>query len=44
MFHFEALDTEAHFSDNTLYYLKVKGLGIAQKRLTENVEKKTNGK
>lgn len=40
MFYFEALDIEAHFSDNTLYYL-VRGSGIAQKRLTENVEKKT---
>ena len=41
-FEFEALDVKEHFSDKILYYF-IKGLGAAQKRLTENVEKGTDG-
>lgn len=41
-FEFAALDVKEHFGDKIWYYF-IKGLGTAQKRLTENAEKETNG-
>lgn len=39
---FEALDIGARFSDKIFHYL-IKGSGLAQRGLTENAERKTNG-